>query len=313
MKMFKGGKQISIEDAVKDIKSKSSLNIDSDADEFVKKYKNARPFKKWGPEHFHVAKDIIHSHARKEKDLEIDYIQSLMINYDTLTDHQLIANILAFVAVAASIITTILGLRTEKQTREYVSLLVILVVLVMVCFIVVFYESVFLPEDKFYKRVVYSVYEDAVKEKASKLSTVKDLIKIGREKGQVSGGDSLLLGERQEILNGQKVERYVSTAVIGILGLIGGIEMGTFDIWVYFVSPFFWILELIFIKFDICVPKWRICSFSFYIISGILGSMVFNYFEMGIKDPKAYAALLYLLPCLWFLFNLFNPKDKGCS
>ena len=104
-----------------------------------------------------------------------------------------------------------------------------------------------------------------------------------------------------------KKERIVTTIICGLAGVIGAIGLG--NLGAIILPAVFVALELIFVKLEVNMPKWKIVPFAFYIISAILGGLIFEFFRIGESNPKSMAAILILTPAFWFIYDLFNPDD----
>ena len=94
-------------------------------------------------------------------DLQLDYLRSVITNFDTSDDSPLLTDLLTFIGIVLSIILAMLSSNSEKPIWENVYLYIVVILLIIISYSVIMIKIKYTPRNRFYSDVAKSAYEEA--------------------------------------------------------------------------------------------------------------------------------------------------------
>lgn len=154
---------IDIKDVYKEAVSKKALDIDESVIcDHSKSYDGPRLFRRWSAEHYSVLRTLMLKNAdRRNDDQKLDYLRSVITNFDTNDDNQMLTDLLTFIGIVLSIILAMLSSNSEKPIWENVYLYIVAVLLIIISYSVIMIKIKYTPRNRFYSAVAKSAYEEA--------------------------------------------------------------------------------------------------------------------------------------------------------
>ena len=154
---------IDIKDVYKDVVSRKALDIDESVIcDHSKSYNGPKLFRRWSTDHYSVIRNLMLKSAnRRNDDLQLDYLRSVITNFDTSDDSQLLTDLLTFIGIVLSIILAMLSSNSEKPIWENVYLYIIAVLLIIISYSVIMIKIKYTPRNRFFSSAARSAYEDA--------------------------------------------------------------------------------------------------------------------------------------------------------
>lgn len=153
---------IDIKDVYKDVVSRKALDIDESVIcDHSKSYDGPRLFRRWSADHYSVLRNLILKNAdRRNDDQKLDYLRSVITNFDTNDDNQMLTDLLTFIGIVLSIILAMLSSSSAKPAWENMYLYIVVGALVIISYSVIMIKTKYMPRNRFYSAVAKSAYEE---------------------------------------------------------------------------------------------------------------------------------------------------------
>lgn len=164
-------------------------------------------FTMYGAEHFKLARDTLKSQAYDSNGYNLEYINSLKVNYEILTDDKILQLLISFIGIVVGVIVGIAFGTATKDNGNTIIYSGILMLIIAICYAVISIKTKHNHKEQFYKRVVDDLYEDIKREIAEGAKSMND----GSDKGDSTiNVIKDLKGEKKDI--GQNPEAVIEIA-----------------------------------------------------------------------------------------------------
>lgn len=153
-------------DIINEIMNQKRLCIDVDVIAEVCKSLNERysedeSFPRWGSVHFSAVKDAISRQAKKDIAPPRNYLCTLKVNYDAMTDNSLIKMLLVFIGI---IISTVLALKSacvsSGSTNYILVQSFVILLLVFLYYFIISIVAKYSYKNMFYKQIIECLLEE---------------------------------------------------------------------------------------------------------------------------------------------------------